>query len=116
MMKTISSMADPVLTKSSLSLTCITEWMMDVLRPVDIQAVWTGPNGSLLISDLVTETPSRYISEAELDSIDSTNAGEYTCTINIGKETSLSAKKILTVDKHMPLQRINIQQLYLSKQ
>ena len=76
---------------------------MDVPRPVDIQAVWTGPNGSSLVSDLVTKTPSRYISEVELNFIDSTNAGEYTCTINIGKETSLSAKKTLTVGKHMPL-------------
>ena len=76
---------------------------MDVPRPVDIQAVWTGPNGSSLMSDLVTETPLRYLSEVELDSIDSTNAGEYTCTINIGKEISLSTKKTLTVGKHMPL-------------
>ena len=78
---------------------------MAVPSPVDIQAMWTAPNGSSLmnLSDLVMETPSRYISEVELRSIDSTTAGEYTCTINIGKETKLSAKKTLTVGKHMSL-------------
>ena len=84
---------------------------MAVPRSVDIQATWTGPNGSSLISDLVTKTSSRYISEVELDSIDSTHQGEYTCTINIGNEISLSAKKTLTVGKHMPLRRISQKRL-----
>ena len=117
MVKIISSMADPLLSGSSLRLICIIEWMMPVPRPIDLQAMWTGPNGSSLTSDLVTETPSRYTSEVELDSIDSTYEGEYTCTVNIGKETNISesAKKTLIVGKHMLLQRINIQQAYLSK-
>ena len=85
---------------------------MPVPRQIDFQAVWTGPNGSSLASDLVTEAPSRYTSEVELDSIDSTYKGEYTCTVNIGKEMSISAKKTLTVGKHMLLQRINIQRVY----
>ena len=115
MVKIISSMADPVLSGSSLHLTCIIEWMMPVPRQIDIQAMWTGPNGLSLTSDLVTETPSRYTSEVELDSIDSTYEGEYTCTINIGKEINICAKKTLTVGKHMLL---NIQLVYfkLSKQ
>lgn len=108
MVKIISSMADPVLTGSSLNLTCIVEWMKVVPRPVDIQVVWSGPNGSLLESDLVMETPLRYISDIELDAINSTYKGEYTCTTNVGKEMSISAKKTLTVGKHMLLQ-INFQ-------
>jgi hypothetical protein len=103
MVKIISSVADPVLTGSSLHLTCIVEWMMPVPRSIDLQAEWSGPNGSSLMSDLATDTPSRYTSEVELDSIDSTYDGEYTCTINIEKEMSISAKKTLTVGKHMPL-------------
>ena len=81
-------------------------------RQIEIQAIWTGPNQSSLASDLVMETPSRYTSEVELDSIDSTYEGEYTCTVNTGKETNISAKKTLTVGKHM------LQQVYfkLSKQ
>ena len=82
---------------------------MAVPSPVDIKVVWTAPNGSSLmtLSDLVMETPSRYTSEVELHSIDSTNVGEYTCTINFENETNVSAKKTLTVGKHMPLQRIH---------
>ena len=115
MVKIVSSMADPVLSGSSLHLTCIIEWMMPVPRPINIQVVWIGPNQSSPTSDLVTETPSRYTSGVELDSIDSTYKGEYTCTVNIGKETNISAKKTLTVGKHMLL---NIQRVYfkLSKQ
>ena len=115
MVKIVSSMADPVPSGSSLHVTCIIEWMMPVPRPTNIQVVWTGPNQSSLTSDLVKEAPSRYTSEVELDSIDSTYEGEYTCTVNIGKETNISAKKTLTVGKHMLL---NIQRVYfkLSKQ
>ena len=105
-------MADPVLTGSSLNLTCIVEWMAMPMS-VDIQVEWTGPNGTSLKSDLVMETISRYISEVELEAIDSTYEGEYTCTTNTGKEMSISAKKTLTVGKHMPLYRINSEQVYL---
>ena len=86
---------------------------MAVPISVDIQVEWTGPNGSSLKSDLVMETTSRYISEVELEAIDSTHEGEFTCTTNIGKEMSISAKKTLTVGKHMPLYRINSEQVYL---
>ena len=78
---------------------------MPVKGSVNIQIVWTGPNGSAnSSSDLKMESPSRYISQVVFDSIESTNSGEYICTIHTGQQATLSAKKTLTVGEHMPLQ------------
>ena len=86
MVKLTSGMANPVLTGSSLNLTCTVEWMVAVAVPVDMQVVWTGPDGSALMStsDPVMHTPSRYISRVVIDSAELTHSGEYACTVHIG--------------------------------
>ena len=103
--KLTSSMANPVLTGSSLNLTCTVKWMVAVAVPVDMQIVWTGADRSKLMStsDPMMDSPSRYISRVVFDSVELAHSGEYTCTVHIGHQFILSAKKTITIGEHMIL-------------
>ena len=99
MVKLIASMANPVLTGSSLELMCIVEWMDNMTNTIDVQVEWTGPDGatSLLTLDTVKKSPSRYISKVVINPVETTHSGKYTCTAHIANQLTFTAKTTLTV-------------------
>ena len=99
----ISSLANPILTGSSLDLMCIVEWMVAPTTPVDVQVEWNGPSGikALSVDKLVMKSPSKYLSKVVLGSIGLPHLGKYICTVRIGHQFTLVEKKTLTVGEHM---------------
>ncbi len=71
--------------------------------PVAISTTWTGPDESVLT---YTNPPIRlsfthYISTAVLKDINLSDSGEYTCTVNIGNEITMSANNSVTVGRYI---------------
>ena len=72
---------------------------MDV--PVSISTVWTGPDGSTLMSAAppVMRSFTHYISKTKLNYVESTDSGNYTCSVSIRGKFRASVGKIVVVGK-----------------
>lgn len=94
-----SDRLNPIMSGRNLSLTCSVEFISSVDQALPINTVWTTPNGQSLASSTPPEATSftRYTSTALLGSIESTDAGEYTCTVSIGKELQTRVSRSITV-------------------
>ena len=77
---------DPILTGSSLTLTCSIELSEAVDIAVTLNTVWSGPPGT----QFTTSTPvatrmtaTTYTSTATISSVETSDSGEYTCTATV---------------------------------
>ena len=64
---------------------------------MDINIMWTSPHGSIVTSNLVMKSFSLYTSKVVLSDIGLTDAGLYTCKVNIGNDISASVKKDIQI-------------------
>lgn len=94
----VSNTSDPILSGSSPTLLCIVELHPAVDVPVDLKVVWTTPHGSsMLASNLVMKSFSLYTSKIELNHISLADAGQYTCTVSIGNDASVTVQKDIQI-------------------
>ena len=102
----ISDTPNPILSGTSLTLTCAVELSPVVDAPVTISTVWIGPDGSpLMYANYPTRLSfTHYISTAVLRNIDLADSGEYTCTINVGSEITMSANHSVIVGRYTLIQ------------
>lgn len=100
----ISDTPNPILSGKSLTLTCTVELsavgVVDV--PLSISTWLVGPDGSSLryTSRPIRLSFTHYTSTAVLSYIDLADSGEYTCTINIGSEITMSANHSVIVGRY----------------
>ena len=73
--------------------------MVDV--PLTITTLWTGPDGSLLAppKNAAGVSLTHYTSRTVYNSVESSDSGDYTCTVTIGSEVKTSVKKSIIVGK-----------------
>ena len=100
-MELISDKPNPVLSGTLLTLICMVELSPAVDVPVTVSTMWTGPEGSTL---MYTNPPIRlslthYTSTAVLKDIELADSGEYTCTIDIENEITMSANNSVIVGR-----------------
>ena len=95
----VSDTPNPILSGTSPSLTCSVELSQSVDIPLTISTVWTGPDDTILSSATppVTGSLTHYTNTVMLSFVESADSGEYTCTVNIGSEVSISARRSITV-------------------
>ena len=77
---------------------------MDV--PVDITTVWSGPDGSTLMSDAspVMKSFTHYTSKLVLNYAELADSGNYTCTVNIRRKIRASVSKEVIISKLINVQ------------
>ena len=96
----VSDTPNPIRSGSSPILTCAVELSPAVDVPVTISTVWTGPDSSILMSaapSSVMKSFTHYTSEAKLNYIDSTDSGNYNCTVSVGGKIRASVEKKITI-------------------
>ena len=86
------------------TLICTVEISSVVTAPLSMMIVWKGPDGTAVVSPTRPEMKSLTLytaSSSPLTSVDSTDSGEYTCTVrfeNFGAEISASTN--ITIGKY----------------
>ena len=97
----VSDTQNPVLSGASLTLTCFVELSPVVDIPVNITIMWTGPDGSTVISATppVMKSLTHYTSKVKLNYVESADAGSYTCTVNIGDKIREAVKTTVIMGK-----------------
>ena len=95
----VSDTPNPILSGFSPILTCAVELSPAVDVPVDISTVWTGPDGSTLMSAAPTVMKSftHYTSDTKLNYVESADSGNYNCTVSIGGKIRASVEKKITI-------------------
>ena len=95
----------PILSGSSLTLTCTMEFRPALELPVELIITWTGPDETELISYSVKESIARYSCDLPLPSVRVLDAGVYMCTASVYSQygypntTIVSAQKELAIGK-----------------
>ena len=98
----VSNKLNPILSGTSLSLTCSIELSSIVDVPLTIITLWTGPEGSMLAParHAAAVSLTYYTSTAVYNSVESSDSGNYTCTVTIfGSHIRTSVKKSIIVGK-----------------
>ena len=103
MVRLVSNTPNPVLSGSSPILTCAVELSPAVDVPVTVNTVWTGPDGSTLMSAAppVMKSFTHYTSKAKLNYVESADSGIYNCTVSIGDEIKVSVEKKITIGSQL---------------
>ena len=98
-MRLVSDTPNPILSGSSPTLTCTVEFTPAVDVPVSVSTVWTGPDGSTLMSAAppVMKSLTHYTSDLKLNYVESTDSGNYNCTVSIGGKNRTSVEKKITI-------------------
>ena len=79
----VSSPTNPILTGSSLTLTCTIMLVEDKINSVELEVVWTGPTDNLTADTTPTGTGTSYTSNLTITSLTASDAGTYTCTARL---------------------------------
>ena len=98
----ISNPPNPILSGSSSSLTCTVELSPAVDVPVSISIVWTAPEETYNIASTtnpVMKSLTLYTSSSTLNSVESSDSGNYTCTVSIESEIEVSARANIIIGK-----------------
>ena len=100
-MRLVSSSPNPILSGSSPTLTCTIELHPEVDVSVDITTVWTGPDGSTLMSAAspVMKSFTHYTSKMTLNYVEVADSGSYICTVSIKDKVRASFSKEIVVGK-----------------
>ena len=91
-MSLISDSASPILSGSTVTLTCTVELIQAVDVPVTVNTVWTGPATSNAPSFAAQESLTLYQSSHTLKFVESADSGEYTCTVSVGNGVDVTAR------------------------
>ena len=96
-----SDSPSPILSGSSPTLTCTVEMKSTVRIPLAVSMVWTGPDGTTVVTTTRPEMISftLYSSSHTLDSVELADSGEYTCTVKIENEPEVHARTNITIGK-----------------
>ena len=81
-----SNTLNPILSGSSLSLTCTVEFTPLLDIPVSVNTVWSGPNGKVITVNTTTpvlKSVTLYTSNVTLDFIKLSDSGDYTCNVSV---------------------------------
>ena len=100
-MDLVSSSTNPVVSGSLITLTCTVEFHEPVDAPVTINTVWTGPVGSAITGatyPAVMKSLTLYQSSVSTEVKDS---GDYTCSVNLGGGTGVSATTSIETGKYI---------------
>ena len=99
MVRLVSDTPNPIRSGSSPILTCVVELSPAVDVPVTVSTVWTGPDGSILMSAAppVMKSFTHYTSEAKLNYVESTDSGNYNCTVSIEGKIRISMEKKIVI-------------------
>ena len=97
----VSITRNPILSGSSPTLTCTVELDPTVDVSVDITTVWSGPDGSTLMSDAspVMKSFTHYTSKLTLNYVELSDSGNYTCTVSIRGKIRASVSKEVVISK-----------------
>ena len=97
----VSDTPNPIRSGFSPILTCAVELSPAVDVPVVGSTVWTGPDGSTLMSAAppVMKSLTHYTSKVKLNYVESADSGKYTCTVSIGGKIRASVGKIMVIGK-----------------
>ena len=108
-----SDRPSPVLSGSSINLTCSVELSPEVPIPVTVSTVWSGPVLTNAPNYAKQESLTLYRSTFTLINVESVHSGQYTCNVTIGSGIEASASTSieigeLTIEyrrilKHRPL-------------
>ena len=95
----VSDTPNPIRSGSSPILTCAVELSPAVDVPVTVSTVWTGPDGSILMSAAppVMKSFTHYTSEAKLNYVELTDSGNYNCTVSIEGKIRISMEKKIVI-------------------
>ena len=95
-----SDLPNPVLSGSSLTLTCTAELSSVVNVSYPVSTMWKGPEGTVITSSATTEMVSftLYTSSTILESV---NSGEYSCTMNFENGVEVSASTNITTGNYI---------------
>ena len=98
-----SDSPNPILSGSSSTLTCTAEMKSTVTVPVTVSMEWTGPDGATIVPTIGSKMISYtlYSSAYTLDSVESADSGEYTCTVKVENEPEGSTSTDITVGKRL---------------
>ena len=96
-----SDSPNPILSGSSLTLTCTVELKSKVTVPLAVSTELTGPDGTVFAPSTRPEMISftLYSSSYTLDSVESAESGEYTCMVKIEKEPEVYTSTSITTCK-----------------
>ena len=105
MVRLVSDTPNPILSGSSLTLTCAVELSPAVDVPVSISTAWSGPDGSVLMSPAppLMKSVTHYTSKAKLNYVESADSGIYNCTVSIGDKIRASVDKMITIGSQIIL-------------
>ena len=91
-MSLTSNLLNPILSGSTLTLTCTVELSPAVNIPVTVNTEWTRPTiATLDRTTSLQESLTIYRSENGLNSVESADSGQYSCIIEIVSGVKLSA-------------------------
>ena len=100
-----SDSPNPILSGLSLTLTCTVEMKSTVTVPLTVSMEWTGPDGTTIVPTIGSKMISYtlYSSAYTLDSVESADSGEYTCTVKIESEPEdlVSTSTNITIGKRL---------------
>ena len=94
-----SDSPNPVLSGSSLTLTCIAELNSMINVSLFVSTTWKRPEGTVITLAGATEMKSfaLYSSTHNLPFLQSADSGEYTCTMNFENGVEMSASTNITI-------------------
>ena len=100
-MRLVSDTPNPIMSGSSPTLTCTVELSPAVDVPVTVNTVWTRPDGLTITSatNPTMKSLTLYTSSSTLNSVESSDSGDYTCTVSIGGGRGVSAKTNIIIGK-----------------
>ena len=100
-MRLVSNTPNPIMSGSSPTLTCTVELSPAVDVPVTVNIVWTRPDGSTITSatNPTMKSLTLYTSSNTLNSVESSDSGNYTCTVSIGGRGGVSARTNIIIGK-----------------
>ena len=87
-----SDAPSPILSGSTVTLTCTVELIQAVDVPVTVNTVWIGPVTTNAPSFAAQESLTLYRSSHTLNFVESADSGEYICTVSIGNGEEVSAR------------------------
>ena len=101
-MYVFASLTNPIISGSSLTLTCTVEFHQRVDTSLTVGISWTRPNGSAIAGATLTEMETLTLYRSSIITEALTDSGNYTCTVNAGGATEVSASTniVLGINTH----------------